>query len=483
MKYLRAIIIALFIALTLSGCDMKEDIAELVEESRQANEARKRAEEAKEAELLPVTYIREIDSVFALCYDTADGLNPVKARGVYNKLITSLTHEGLFHLTDTCFPVCDLCESYTYDGESYVFTLREDCFNRTGKRVTSSDVIYSLNLQLESIPSVGELTAEGIYAVKATLLYPDGSLPARLICPIIPEDSGEQEYPDGTGDYRIAEGEKIYLACMEDYELDRIELTAVESLEDTIYSFGSKDTDLAVSLPAATSAVHYRGLYDTKSCATRRLNCVIYNVRKLGVEERICLSQGVDKSVAEVYGEAAEYSDCVFPRYTYAYSIPPEIQKAEWKDKNVTILVSEENSMRIAAAERIAENLENIGIAASVEKVKWETFENRIETGDYEMAVAAWQLPEDLSPGKLIEYTGYTDLETELESFIAAPLHDKKSASLVLNKKITSECIITPICHETVKYHTHPGDLTEVSFGNEDSLAHIGTWKRAEQIN
>ncbi len=478
-------ILALFIFFTiiLTGCAIDSDLQTLIDEAEASNKARKASEDAKKTSAVSVSYRRDEDTVFSLAYYESDTLNPVKCTTEYNRLVTSLTHEGLFELTDTCFPTGRLCESYSYDGEKYTLSLKGDAvFNRSGKAVTSEDVVYSLMLHIDELPSVKSFYTEGERTVIAELRYADGGLLPHLTYPIIPYGSADEEYPDGTGKYVLSNETSPKLVSAEPMQLDTIELYAVSSAAEAVRAFETKSFDLAYTSPVATSTLSFNGTLESNSVQTRNLHCIVFNTasgKLRDPEKRRYIAEAVNVELSDVFEAAVDKAEGIFPEYSYLYDGEIEYAKSaltSWDGEALTILVNTENEYKYEAASKIAESMRKKGIPAEVSAVKWETFEADLSAGNFDMAYVQLMLPTDLSPRALLEYAAYHGASKELAEFEAADLTEKKAAANALVKKISEDVPIVTVCFEKKTWLTHLGDIQNVKFGIETPLRYIENW-------
>jgi len=469
----------LLIIFTLTGCTIDSDLQTLIDEAEASNEARRVSAEAKNVTISPVSFRRETDTQFALCYNEADTLNPVKCRTESNKLIMSLTHEGLFELSDTCFPVGVICDSFTYDGEKYVFTLNNNkIFNRSGAKVTGADVVYSLQLHLSELPSVIGFYADGEDKVVAELRYADGGLPARLTYPIIPSGTKDEEYPDGTGKYMLSDEGGMSLVSSE-MNLDVIELYPIEDSSGSVHDFETKKYDLASTLPVSTSTRNFSGTFESVSVPTRNMHCIVFNTRKIySAELRKYIASSVEIDPESIFGDNTDAAEGIFPENTYLSTAFTDESSdiSEWNGNVLRMIVNIENEYKYKATEKIAESLRKNGIAVELSAMKWESFEASMKSGDFDLAYVQFMLPSDLSPRKLIEYTFFYGAEAELSALESAHLAEKKSAARVLSDKLSREMIILPICFEKKTWLTHLGDMKNVKFGIETPLRYIDEW-------
>lgn len=118
-RALAAMLLLCLCSLTLSGC-WQEDLPE--QESLTPIQSFEEESEAEEEHAI-------IPEVFSLPYAPGQTLDPITCTDGMQQTISSLLYEGLFRLTPQLEPEACLCESYTTDATStvYTFTLRAGC--------------------------------------------------------------------------------------------------------------------------------------------------------------------------------------------------------------------------------------------------------------------------------------------------------------------------------------------------------------------
>ena len=84
-----------------------------------------------------------------------------------------------------------------------------------------------------------------------------------------------------------------------------------------------------------------------------------------------------------------------------------------------TILVNQENAGRVQIASKLKEELTAIGFEVTLDKVDFETYQQSLESGQFDLVVGGWKCSEvtDLTPffgtGGSLNYIGYSDADMD----------------------------------------------------------------------
>ena len=92
----------------------------------------------------PVDNVKVSDAYFGLAWYQNGVLNPVLDNTAINRVLCEALYEGLFEVTSNFTAENVLCESYTGDGTTFTFTLREGIQFWSGETLTARDVVESL---------------------------------------------------------------------------------------------------------------------------------------------------------------------------------------------------------------------------------------------------------------------------------------------------------------------------------------------------
>lgn len=178
-------------------------------------------------------------------------LNPLITSNLSYHYFSKLIYEGLFKFNENLEPIPDIASTYTIknDGKTVAVKIREDVFWHDGEKLTSKDVLYTINVLNSSdssspyyqmLSSTGIFTVSGNNIISATIIddfnieinFNDSYSNSLefLTFPIIPSHGFTSNYesalqvenyiPIGTGPYKYVSYEKhksVNLEANENY--------------------------------------------------------------------------------------------------------------------------------------------------------------------------------------------------------------------------------------------------------------------------
>ena len=165
----------------------------------------------------PVDDVKVSDAYFGLAWYQNGTLNPVLDNTSINRVLCEALYEGLFEVTSNFTAENVLCESYTGDGTTFTFTLRDDVSFWSGEKLTARDAVASLQTAQfnESSPfhdrltEVSSIEAVSDREVRIVLTSPNINFPRLLDIPIYRQGSADSgSFADGTGPFQPVEQER-----------------------------------------------------------------------------------------------------------------------------------------------------------------------------------------------------------------------------------------------------------------------------------
>ena len=147
----------------------------------------------------------------------------------------------------------------------------------------------------------------------------------------------------------------------------------------------------------------------------------------------------------------------------------------------LTLLVNEESSFKVSAAQEIAMYLNTARLTVTVEAVPWDTFLTRLESGDFDLyygecrLTADWDLTALLSTEGSLNYGGWSDETTDrlLQAYRASGA----DANLVaLWQQLLDTAPFAPICFKSVSVVTTEGVVQGLSPTETAPLSPLGGW-------
>ena len=165
----------------------------------------------------PVDNVKVSDAYFGLAWYQNGTLNPVLDNTSINRVLCEALYEGLFEVTSNFTAENVLCESYTGDGTTFTFTLRDDVTFWSGEKLTARDVVASLQTAQfnEASPFHNRLTEVSSIEVvserevRIVLTSPNINFPRLLDIPIYRQGSADSgTFADGTGPFQPVEQDR-----------------------------------------------------------------------------------------------------------------------------------------------------------------------------------------------------------------------------------------------------------------------------------
>ena len=213
--------------------------------------------------------------------------------------VLDLIYEGLFYVDDDYMPQPELAYSYefTNEGRRLIVTLRSDISFHNGNKLTSRDVIATLDKMYElsgfdsDLNSTVNVEDRGLYYstfyyIKSWSASDDytvifnlrracyGALYA-LTFPILPSEEINYETPSGTGPYKYdgyEQGSRIWLAANTNWwkrspQIRHISASIYADSEKVLTAFDQRDVDVATT--RSINASRYSGSLNSFSMTAR----------------------------------------------------------------------------------------------------------------------------------------------------------------------------------------------------------------------
>ena len=465
---------------------------------------------------------------FALCYDSSQPLDPLSTANTVNLALAGLVYEGLFELDQTFTARPLLCDSYSVraDGLVWTFVLRSDVTFSDGTPLTAAHAAAALNTARRSGQYASRMTP--VTAVKAvdaltltvTLSTPVAQLPALLDIPITL--SGPEDAPLGTGPYayaRTEDGLKLTANPLwwqgHSLPMDSIPLRAVSSAGDQVAAFDTGLSSVVSSDPTSTNALGFSGSYETWTAPTTSMLYLGFRCSSGQCADpvlRRAISMAVDRdtlasSLFSGYADAAslpvspasplydtQLADALRGSPAQAidlltgggYTLSQDGTLLKWrKAVSLTLLVSSENSFRLAAARSIADSLSALGITVTVKALPWPDFLNALQRGDFDLYLAQTKLTANFDLSALLtgelNYGGYwnSDINALLAAFRAAG--DQSSAS-ALYTALAGESPFTPLCFTRTAVLARWGTVSGAAPTQQNPFYHFYTWELPREV-
>lgn len=480
-----SLLLAGLLLLSLTSC-WEEDPADMSTSLIPGELEDETAQEEEAEVLLPLS--------FSLPYDAGKTLDPITCADGMQQVVGSLLYEGLFELdTQLELQPC-LCERYTYDPETftYVFTLRSGVQFSDGSALTAADVTKAL-WRAKSSQRYGARLAQmtsaaaGEGTVTVILAGANTGFPSLLDIPIVKSGTEGELVPVGTGAYYYAQDDAgpCLLANSSwwrgtEQPVERIGLSSAVDRESMLYQFTSHDVqlltaDLTGSDPiSATGNVSFQDA-DTTIFQYLGLNTTREPFNNAAV--RRAFSQGVNRAAltsAFLSGHALPAQFPVSPvsplypeelEQTYVYddfaqALGEAVNSRTW---TLTLLVNEENSFKVSAAEYLAQTLSASGVTIEVKALPWAEYTAALTAGNFDLyygevkLTADWDLRPLLAIGGSLNYGGWASETTNSLLAAYASATDRSTAMEALCRHLQQQAPLIPVCFKSTSVLVQAG--------------------------
>ncbi len=378
-----------------------------------------------------------------------------------------------------------------------------------------------------------------------TLYREDMLFPALLTVPIIPDGEYNSRCPAGTGLYMVEDpslwspeapgseedgGEEAAAATprlvLNPYHPDaaraplrEIPLRDCTVMEDLIESFEDGLIDLVVNDPTGISGMGFGNGNEVRSYVSPSMYYLGFNMEKAFVmtaQYRYALSYLVDRStivhkymldkgveavcpimpssplydasIADVIryspktaltmlerGGCADHDDDGKLEFMLT-GIPMEI--------DIDFVVYNGNSVKLAAARRIADDLRDVGISVTMRELPWNDYVKALEDGDFDMYFGEVMLSADFDLGPLLTEEGSLNYgrvadpgyAERIATFLAADDALRAAACRDLCQYIVANSPIVPIAFEGRDVITHRGVVSGIELSPYDVFYNFADW-------
>ena len=475
---------------------------------------------------------------FTLPYYAGESLDPITTAETVQAAVGALLYEKLFELDEhfALHPV--LAESCTYDAaaRTYTLTLQSGVTFSDGSPLTARDAAASLErarlspryaARLAEVSSV-RVQGDTVVLTMATEL---ATLAWRLDIPIVKAGTEDTTVPVGTGPYVFRTSDSgAYLEENTSWwqhktlPLQRIELRHCKDRDTMLYAFSSRELQLLPLDLTGTGASGASGSGDYTDVPTAIMQFLGFNTRRTPFDDaalRQAISAAIDRqglvdSCLLGHGAAAQfpvspasewYPDTLESPYSTAAlqqltaedgadtAADADTSAGLYAGIEATLLVNEENSFKVAAAEEIAYSLSRCGVSVTVEAVPWETYLQRLQDGRFDLYYGECRLTADWDVLALtgtegsLNYGDFSDEKTDtlLAACRTAGDSQRSAALTALWEELARQMPIAPLCFKSDSVLTTAGLVeglaateTDPFFSLKDWTVHLDTPKAAK---
>ncbi|MBQ7120435.1 MAG: ABC transporter substrate-binding protein [Oscillospiraceae bacterium] len=359
------------------------------------------------------------NETFIVGFCKSESADPYTTSNKLNSELMGLITEPLFSVSDVFEVAPVLCSDYTVREKEWTFSIRNDVTFSDGSKLTVADVEESIlaamepasyfGTRLSIIESVTSSKRAG--TVTITLKYENARFASLLDFPIIKKGTRGNPLPTGTGIYAPDEAMENLVARDGHHSgntphYKTIRLCNISTNEELIFKFDALDISTLTSDPTGTAS-RFPGIpVDLISVPSTTLHYLGFNAKneKLANKEvRKAIARAIDrKSIAE-NDFAFMGNEATLPLHPQSLGYPWETAMDLEYDRDakievgipLTILVNNENSAKVAACNRIAEDLTKCGTTTTVRALPFNEYTTALQNGDFTLYYAEVSLTPD----------------------------------------------------------------------------------------
>ena len=485
IKYV-ALALALALLMTLIGCGKE-----------QTEEQTETQDSAVVAEVVS-------DGKFTLNYTPNASMNPYTTTSELNRVVDELAYETLTVVDSGFLAQPGLFTEWSSDDGVH-WTFRVDTTRKfhDGHTLSAADAAYSIQCALESDTYAMRLRhvvsaelGEEEGTVEVTMDAANTQLPVLMNIPVIGNNSLGMNLPAGTGPYKFAgDGKSLSVFAdhpdANDMPVDTIELASFPNMEDVVNAFSSGTLDLVCNDPTGSIDLGFGTVSEARQFSTTNLQYIGFNTNSAFFlsSERRAVAMLNDSAVAAplpfhpvspYYDEQLAASLVYDPEagkralenaHIVDYDgddlreyLPGDDESAA-QDIHLTFLVCGDSTQKTAVANKIAGDLEQLGITVTVKSPGWQEYLAMLQSGNFDMYYGELRLGADfdlaplLAPGGAVSYGGITTtIYSDANSaYLSATDAERAAAAKTLLQTIAENAPIIPVCFEKHEVCAHRG--------------------------
>ncbi|MDX8336636.1 ABC transporter substrate-binding protein [Candidatus Cetobacterium colombiensis] len=357
-------------------------------------------------------------------------LDPAMYNEIPSLSIVEQIYNTLFQIDSNGNIVPELAESFEYiTPTNLVIKIKKGVKFHNGEELKANDVLFSLNRMLQKpatqvmLNTIEKVDVIDDYTVNLKLKEPSAPLLYSLSYPmtaILNEKFTTEKNGNiatdamGTGAFKYqnwGDGEKIELTTNKDYfgekaKIDELIFRAIPENTSRLAALETGEIDIATIAPIDVQTVEGSSdLYAVSFSTTSTEYLTLNNLREpfTNKDFRKALSYAIDRQsiVDAVYlGKASIAKSIVNPTVfgsdqtvgTADYNLEKAkeyLEKSQVTNKTIKIM-SNDNPIRLQAAQIVQANLKEIGINAEIETVEWGTYLQMTAKGDFDIFIGGW---------------------------------------------------------------------------------------------
>lgn len=454
MKKCCALVLALLLLLSLFGCGKPPE-----EPPTDPSET--------ELTMPAATETAAVSRIVTLPYTAADALNPFQTKSTLNRDICTLLYDSLVRLDETFTPVMSLATAIQQDGLKLTVALRSDAQFTTGDLLQARDVLRSFECAKESPCYEARLAAFESCSLSGeqvvfTLTQENAHAESCLDFPIVKFGTEETEVPIGSGRYRLYhKAADLYLeanktgSAMEEMEQQTIKLLDVSTRENELQLlqigemsafFVDPTTLTRKKLFAGEEIVPmlnmvYLGLNSSREhlqdTAFRRAIAAAIDKPTLCAQFYDAFADAADTPFPPAWAEA-DSPDVVFDPQTapraldaLGYVLSSSAKRIKGgQPVTLELVCNSENTVRLACAKQIAQQLRDCGFAVNVSELDYNSYLERLASGLYDLYVGEVKLTADMDLSLFFSPEGAANYGLSSDSATAKAFYDWRAGAV-----------------------------------------------------
>lgn len=440
---------------------------------------------------------------FSLPYYLGQTLDPLTCADGDQQTVSSLLYEGMYALDRSLTPQPCLCTGGSSDPTFTVWTfqIRAGVTFSDGSPLQASDCAAALRRAM-TVPRYQARFADvravssGAGTVTVSLKRANAGFPALLDVPVVKAGTEKLTVPTGTGPYVFSNdsGSAALIANPKWWQgqgvpVSRIPLVGCRDLDALRYQFTSHGVQLISADLTGKNPVSTSGGVKTYDADTQVMQYLGFNTHKplfAAPELRRALGLGIDReTVVNAYlsghGKAAQFpvspASPLYPAKmedNYSYHDYLDAMKAlgftSGTPRAAKLIVNNENPFRVSVANYLASALSaDTDLQIAVTALPWDQYTAALKSGAYDLYLgevrltADWNLQPLVGTGGALNYSGFTDTQTD--AFLAqyAAPTDRAAALKSLCGCIAQQAPILPICFKRASVLTQKGVVSKLT--------------------
>ncbi len=436
-----------------------------------------------------------------LAYYPEITLNPYRCTDFTNRTLLSLLYQGLFTVDRNYNVEPVLCKSYRVSEDmcTYTFYVDENAFFSDGAQLTALDVVASLNAAKENSYYSGrflhitQVVLSGDGGVAVSLNTPCSDLPLLLDIPIVQAAHVALDTPSGTGPYYLdltalnpclRRRESWWCRAEMTVTAPAIALVPAESITHIRDQFQFSDLSLVCADPGSDSYADYRCDYELWDCengmflylATSKDSTVFSDP-----EVKAALTYAIDRDslAAEFYRGYARsatlpaspsspyYSKNLAEKYAYdGITFHQIISDKGLQGRTVTLMVNNDDSLRVRVARAIRDMLEEAGLKVEMKEVSTSAYKEALVYRAYDLYLGQTILSPNMDLSAFFHANGalsYGGVDDTAAYTLCLQALENYGNYYTLHKTVMDQGLICPVLFRSYAVYAERGLLTSLT--------------------